>query len=62
VYLRNNAMVLALMRRATSSIASAWRMQESNIRHANLPGFYEAIGPSIVTLLTTSATKTDFCT
>ena len=52
VRLRNNALVLALMRRAAVSIAAAWIKGQRNPRQANLPGFFEAAGPRIVYLLT----------
>ena len=52
VRLRNNAEVLALMRRASVSIACAWIAGESNPRRANLPGFHEAVRPGAIDFLT----------
>lgn len=43
VRLRNNAMVLAVLRRLSVSLASAWMKRQRNPRQANLPGFYEAM-------------------
>ena len=43
VRLRNNAMVLAVLRRLSVSLGSAWISRQSNPRRANLPGFFEAM-------------------
>ena len=43
VRLRNNAMVLAVLRRLSVSIGSAWMSRQSNPRKANLPAFFEAM-------------------
>jgi predicted transposase YbfD/YdcC len=47
VRLRNNAMVLAVLRRLCVSIGSAWISRQSNPRRANLPGFFEAMGKGV---------------
>lgn len=57
VRLRNNALNLALMRRAAVSIACAWMRQEPNARKANLPGFYDAVRSEVVGLLTEPPTR-----
>jgi len=44
VRLRNNAIVLAVLRRLGVSLACAWMKRQSNPRRANLPGFFEAMG------------------
>ena len=51
VRLRNNCMVLAVMRRAAVSLSNAWKTT-APIRRANLPGFFEAVGRDAVELLT----------
>lgn len=43
VRLRNNLMVLAVLRRLCVSIACAWLSRQRNPRRANLPGFFEAM-------------------
>ena len=55
VRLRNNVEVLALMRRASVSTATAWIAKERNPRQANLPGFFESMRGKAVELLTQSA-------
>jgi len=57
VRLRNNAVVLALLRRAAVSIACAWMSREPNTRRANLPGFFEAMRSNAVELATQSPAK-----
>jgi hypothetical protein len=43
VRLRNNAIVLAVLRRLSVSLACAWMKRQPNPRQANLPGFFEAM-------------------
>jgi predicted transposase YbfD/YdcC len=43
VRLRNNAMVLAVMRRLSVSLGCDWIKRQTNRRRANLPGFFEAM-------------------
>jgi hypothetical protein len=43
VRLRNNAIILAVLRRLGVSLACAWMKRQSNRRRANLPGFFEAM-------------------
>jgi hypothetical protein len=43
VRLRNNVMVLAVLRRLSVSIGRHWMSRQSNPRRANLPGFFEAM-------------------
>lgn len=60
VRLRNNAMVLAVLRRLSVSIASAWitRQRETHPRKANLPGFFEAMREGIAQQLLTDPPPT----
>ena len=43
VRLRNNALVLAVLRRLAVSLGNAWMSRQRNPRRANLPGFFEAM-------------------
>jgi hypothetical protein len=43
VRLRNNVMVLAVLRRLSVSLGNAWMKRQTNPRRANLPGFFEAM-------------------